>query len=79
MAIIWKDGRFGFERAEVGAFTLIVGWGTTRGDNFVAEVSPLGIRVKGMPDMATAKARAERELSKVLCAALDALGGKETP
>lgn len=78
MTLGWSDARYGYERATVGHFTLVVGWGS-RDDQFIAEISPLDIRAKGLPDMDTAKAKAEAMLRRVLVRALGELGAKESP
>lgn len=74
----WSDARYGYERATVGPFTLTVGWGS-RNDQFIAEISPLDIRSKGLADMDAAKAKAEAMLRHALMKALGELEPKESP
>lgn len=73
MAIKWSEGRYGSERASVGAFELTVHW-VSSADRFGLEIPALGIRVRGFPEMDAAKARAEAELRKALTGALALLG-----
>lgn len=60
--IEWSPLRYGFTRASVGHFDLSAGWDIGA---YIAEVDGM-IRVKGLPSLEAAKARALLELRKAL-------------